>query len=215
MLGMSIPGSNIAMLRRQLGISQRSLSKQASVDLSTLSKLESGKGGYSPDGIERIAKVLNVSIGILFAEPGIVEAAALGMREVPILSPEQLHAWNGFGEAVYRDKQEFLHVALSVVSHNAFALVVTDDANTPEFCRGDELIFDAGRQPSEGVYVAAQGTEPSVFIGRLRFLPSRKTDSQSFVVIPTNYGYPLVESTQVIGLRLRGVLAQFRKTIPR
>ena len=198
------------MLRRQMGLSQRQLGLAANVDLSTLSRLESGKGGYSAESIDRIAKVLSVSKGVLFAEPGVVEAAALGMREVPVLSDAELLQWPKLREENLAERHRFLHASLKTVSRHSFALVVADEANAPLIQPGDQLLFDADRQPRFGSFVVAQGATEAVYIGRFRAVESEKSDPQ-FELVPEVRLYPVLSSRTNKTLRLRGVLAEHRR----
>ena len=208
---MTVPGSNIALLRRQMGLSQRQLARAAEVDVGTLSRLENGKGGYSPESIDRIAKVLSVSKGTLFAEPGVVEAAALGMREVPMLTPAELLRWPALKDEDFAERDRFLHASLTIVSSHAFALVVNDEANLPVFEVGDRLLFDAARTPKLGNFVVAQSPAGVLSIGRFRPAESPSAADPAFDVVPETRLYPVVSSIQTTGLKLRGVLAEQRR----
>jgi transcriptional regulator with XRE-family HTH domain len=181
------------------------------MDVGNLSRLESGKMGYSKETIERIAKVLHVSVGVLFAEPGIVEAAALRMRAVPRLTPDQLLVWRTEEEIDLGDEQVFLHAALGAISSHSFALTVRDGANAPLIVPGDVLIFDAAKHPGPGSFVAAQAPDSTVYIGKFRgdAKPSRDL---KFEVVPCDHFYPVVAAGNPEGLRLRGTLAE-RRTI--
>ena len=209
-MGMPVPGSNIALLRRQMGLSQRQLAKAAGVDVSTLSKLESGKGGYSTESIERIAKTLSVSKGVLFAEPGVVEAAALGMREVPVLTAAELMKWPATKGEDFSERSRFLHASLKTVSQHSFALVVENEANIPILQPGDQLLFDAAKQPEMGRFVVAQAKSGAVYIGRFRRCEPENPNDPSFEVVPEARIYPIAESKKIEGLNLRGVLAEQR-----
>ena len=205
---MSVPGSNIRILRRQLGLSLRSLATATEIDPGNLSRLEQGQSGYSKEAIEKIAKVLHVSVGVLFAEPGMVQAAALRMREVPLLPPELLSSWRGHGSVTREEDDANLHTSLTRVSLHSFALRVTDAANLPVLGPGDELIFDPSRQPVFGSVVAAQDEPGKLYIGRLRWSASSTED---FEVVPYDLFFPVADSRVLQKLIIRGTLVESRR----
>jgi transcriptional regulator with XRE-family HTH domain len=190
---MAIPGSNIRLLRQQMGLTQRALADAAGMD------------------VERFAQILSVSVGVLFADAEIVEAAALRMRQVPLLTPDQLAAWSGPDSLEYPDNQHFLHANVRNVSSDAFALRLTDGANLPMFGPGEDLIFDAKRKPEMGQWVAAQDAAGLVCIGRFRPLAVNLVDGRAgFEVIPLDRLYAPASSAST-HLELRGVLVEARK----
>jgi transcriptional regulator with XRE-family HTH domain len=207
---MAIPGSNIRLLRQQEGLSMRALAKAIGIDVAALSRIESGAGGARQETLEKIAKVLNVSVGVLFAEPEKVEAAALRMRYVPILASRELVRWKGPDVAVYDDQQPFLHADLDKISRFGFALLASDDCNEPALRRGDRLIFDPKVQPSQGDFVVAVTPAERVIIGRLIVRKGEGGD-RAFTVLPCDVRAHSAESAE--GAELRGTLIEVRKTM--
>lgn len=210
---MSIPGSNIRLLRQQLNLSQRALATAADMDVAGLSRLESGKAGYSREAIERIAKALGVSVGVLFSETAVVEAAVTRVRQIPVLSADQLAAWTGPDNFDFVDEQECLFGNLNQVSRFVFAWRVEERSNAPVFDLGDDLVFDANRQPQMGDVVLAQDATKRVVIGRLRELTPTPDGSPVFELVPYDAVYPAASSGATEGLRLRGTLVEIRKYV--
>ena len=206
---MAIPGSNIRTLRRQIDMSIRDLAKVTGIDLGNLSKLEAGKVGYSREVIDKIAKALDVSAGVLFSDPGVVEAAALHMRQAPLLTTAQLMKWSGPDDLEAEDEQPFLYVSLDRASRYVFALKVEDDRNAPAILPDDELIFDANGNPATGMFVVAMDAEGTLHLGRLRELGKVRQDA-SFEIIPGDLNH-CVSSRERHGLQLRGTLVELRR----
>jgi transcriptional regulator with XRE-family HTH domain len=211
---MSIPGSNIRVLRQQLGLSLKVLAKAADIDHGNLSRLERGEVGYSEDVIARIAKVLHVSIGVLFADTETVEAAALRMRNIPVLTGLELANWRGPGSIVLDDDRRHLHADLDSVSAHSFAVKVEDDANSPWIMPGDELIFDAGRQPEHNDIVIAHEPDGKLHIGRFRQVAQVASKLPRLEILPLNPHSPIASVRNLPGLIMRGTLAELRRYFP-
>jgi transcriptional regulator with XRE-family HTH domain len=208
---MNQPGSNIRTLRQHLNLSMKQLSKASGVDAGTLSRLETGVGGYSRESIHKIADALGVTPGVLFADGATVEAASFGARRVPVLSAEQLADWKG-GELPMPDEdQEYLFEHLRTVSQHAFALRVQDEANLPTFKIGDHIVFDPAVTPGPGSMVVAVDGQKRVHFGRLRILDTVGVGEHVFEIVPTNEFYPSVKSATTPGLVLRGTLATHKR----
>ncbi len=59
-------GKNIARLRKKMSLTQTDLAEKTDYTLRSIQFIESGTGGTSLEGCERIAKALNVSVKDLF-----------------------------------------------------------------------------------------------------------------------------------------------------
>jgi transcriptional regulator with XRE-family HTH domain len=209
---MAIPGSNIRLLRREMGISLQSLAAAAEIDPANLSRLETGKGGYSDASIRRIADVLQVSLEVLFSPSERVEMATLRVREVPVLTPEMLVAWRGPDDADYARSQRYLYVDMARASRYSFGFAMPDAAAAPVLCPGDELIFDAKKQPEKGRFVIASNQSGTVFVGRLRLLP--EVDGKpAFDVVPLDNFFATGSSLADRTLELRGTLVELRRSL--
>lgn len=193
----------------QQGLSQRALAKAANVDFGSMSRIETGVQGVGKETIERIAAALHVSLGVLYSEPEVVEAAALRMRRVRILTLKQVANWPGNLDEEGADDRA-LYVDLGRVSAQCFALRIEDDANAPVLQTGDEAIFDADRIPKFGNIVVAQDLKGTVYIGRFRY---NRQDSEHalFDVIPYDPLYPAGLDTRQNRLIYRGTLTEIRR----
>ena len=189
----------------------KALAAAAEIDYGNLSKLERGETGYSKDALERIARVLNVSVGVLFAEEAQVEAAALRMRNVPVLTETQLKQWKGSGSLPLEEDHRHLHADLSRMTRHVFALVVRDKSNAPIFLEGDELIFDAGLQPGRDDVVAAQDAFGGLHIGRFRPLSTKPGAAPAFEILPHDVQGKVASTDSSPGLTLRGTLVEMRR----
>jgi transcriptional regulator with XRE-family HTH domain len=190
-------------------MSQRDLAAKANVDPAA-SRLEQGKESMSITALTRIADALDVSLGVLFADTVMVEAAALQLRRIPVLTPVFLKEWKGGGSLEFPEDFDFLYGDLRRFSRHVFALRVLDDANLPRFERSDELIFDSSRSPQLGSIVAAQDGNGQVFIGRYRVSPGA-----NYAVVPYDPQlYPTATPGTHPGLRLCGSLVEHRRYVP-
>lgn len=206
------PGTNIRNLRTQLNMNQTQLALAADVDQGTLSNIERGKGGYSREFVEKVAKALGVSLGVLFADGMTVDAAALGARRVPIIDENQVANWRGLEQADFDwDKQEFLFAGLANASRHAFALRIKDAVNAGVFDVGDEVIFDIGIQPWPGGMVVATDGSGKAHIGRFRELSDQPAGDPAFELVPANTFHAPMSSLRKGGLTLRGVMVEHRK----
>jgi transcriptional regulator with XRE-family HTH domain len=208
---MAIPGSNIRILRQQVGLSQRSLADAVGIDVSNLSRLESGKSDSSRETVEKIAEVLGVTISTLYAEVSKVESAALRMRNVPLLTPSQLENWKGPDSVDAAEISRHLYLDLRRATRFAFALTMPDESCAPLFLPDDELIFDPSRQPKMGSIVVAIDARQRVIIGRLRMGESKGSAERSFGVVPLDRLFPVGNPATYPGLQLRGTLIESRR----
>jgi transcriptional regulator with XRE-family HTH domain len=208
-MAMRVPGYNIRILREQMGLSLRALASSAGIDVAALSRLEAGTSDGRRSTIEKIAKSLAVSIEVLYSPPHMVEAAALRMRNVPVLRHEQIEKWLD-GTLEMADDQAFLHADLRKTSRLAFALAVVDEANAPLFAKQDDLLFDPHRQPKPGNFVAAQRLDKEIIIGRFRPLPVRESEP-CFEIVPIDPMRFAIASSQRDGLKLLGTLVESRR----
>lgn len=206
---MHVPGYNIRILRQQMGLSLRALASAADIDVAALSRLEAGTSDGRRSTIEKIAKALAVSWEVLYSPPHMVEAAALRMRNVPLLLPEQIDKWLD-GTLEMPEDQVYLHADLRKTSRLAFALTIADEANSPMFVPGDDLLFDPRRQPKPGNTVVCQRVERGLYIGRFRPLPARE-GVLSFEVVPVDPMRFPIGSSQHDGLKLLGTLIESRR----
>lgn len=182
------------------------------MDIGNLSKLENGKSGYGQASIERIAKMLHVSVGVLFAESDVVEAAALDQRPVPILSPEQLAMWRGPDGTDFETEPDYVHIEMDRVSRYVFGLRVGDDANVPELMPADVLIFDAKKQPRRGIIVAGQDEAGVLYLGRFRQI-APDGNTPMFEIIFRDPVYGMASSITAKGLAIRGTLVEIRRPV--
>jgi len=190
-------------------MSLRTVADAAQIDPATLSRIENGKTQLTDDLAQKIAKVLHVSAGIFFSDPGLLETAMLRMRKAPLLTEEQLLVWRGPDEFEEAPEQEYLHVSIDHASRYVFALSAGDDANAPEIRPGDILLFDANRPPQFGDFVVAQRRSGKAIIGRCR--PDQNAGTAGlFDVVPESRLYAEVGSKQQ-SLTLRGVLFEQRR----
>lgn len=207
---MPVPGTNIRTLRVQQGLSLKELARATGLNAGNLSKLETGRIGYSREVIDKIAAVLGVSPGVLFAEVDVVEAAALQMRRVPILHYDELKTWRGPDVEAEEEDRTMLHVDISSARF-CFALRIQDQANAPVFVPGDDLIFDARRQPKFGEYVAALNEKSEICIGRFRGPGADAGPERQCEVIPLDPLFPSVLLASSAKAVVRGTLIEARR----
>lgn len=196
----------------QLGLDQKQLAIAAGVDQSTLSKVIRGIGGYSREFIEKVAKALYVSVGVLFADGLTVEMAGLGARRIPIIPESMVHDWLGLDHIDGDwDRKNVLFSDLLSASRHAFALRIAGGKNSSVLEAGDMAIFDLGMQPWPAAVVVATDYNKHVHIGRLRILQNDGEGDVRFEVVPANSFYPPISSTQKGGLTLKGIMIEQRR----
>jgi transcriptional regulator with XRE-family HTH domain len=208
------PGTNIRTLRSQMGMTAKQLAKAADVEYTTLNRLENGKGGYSREGLERIAKALNVTVGVLFADAMTVDAAALGIRRLPRFTMEQLRLWEGPESNEFDlDSDERIVEDIRACSRFAFAVVAEGEANADTIQPGDDLVFDPRVQPRPGSFAVARDSERNLYIGRLRLL-SVTGDLLRWEIVPVSRFHPSASNEGIPGLTILGTLIQIRRPMP-
>jgi transcriptional regulator with XRE-family HTH domain len=208
---MPIPGSNIRLLRRERPLTLQALADAVGMTISNLSRLERGEQDTSRENVEKIAKTLGVSVSVLYSENALVEAAVLRMRKAPLLTAAQLMEWTGPDGEDFPDTHPYLYLDLERASRNVFAYRVQESANEPYLQAGDDLIFDAFKQPRWGDFVIAQDPNGRVILGRLREPQERTETGADFEIVPNDRLHPIVTAERVPGLRLRGTLVEIHR----
>ncbi|HZL29182.1 MAG TPA: helix-turn-helix transcriptional regulator [Acidobacteriaceae bacterium] len=212
---MNVAGRNIRVIRTELRLSLRSVAREAGIDSATLSRIENGTQNLTEDLAHKLGKVLYVSPGVLFADADVVEMAILNIRKAPVLTEQQLLAWEGPDNFEEAEDQSYLHTEFDSGSRYMFAIAVRDEANFPEIHFKDKLIFDAQRQPREGETIIAQAPDAGTHIGRFRLSRRRTAEEQTFDVVPYNRIGHEVTAGEQDPLKIRGVLAELRRYFPR
>jgi transcriptional regulator with XRE-family HTH domain len=206
------PGTNIRTLRLQLGLNQQKLAISTGLDQGTISNIERGATGYTQDSLERIAKALNVSVGELFVDGETLDAAAIGVRRVPVLKAADVAAWRGLENTEFDwDTQEFLFTGLKTASRFAFALRIDDVKNAPLLEPGDVVLFEMKLQPRPGDMVAAVDAGGGMYLGRFRALAPVQAEEPAFEIVPADGWNPPSRHDDFGGLTLKGVLVEQRR----
>lgn len=207
---MSTFGNNVRKLRLQLQLTIEQLADKAGVDPSNLSKIERGLGGYSRESVERIAKALQVSLGVLFAEDGEDSVALLGRRKVPILDEEHVRV---FISHAYRSpiSPSIEHLLMDIKdSPRVVALHVKGDSMIPEFRNNDLIVIDPDIKPNPGDFVVADRPDMGLVIRQYRLLSYNSEGKPVVELAALNPSFPGFRS-DVLPFTIIGTVIEHRR----
>jgi SOS-response transcriptional repressor LexA len=139
-----------------------------------------------------------------------VSPAALGVRQIPLISYVQAGVWTDVVDTYQPgDAEDFLLTDLEL-SGNAFALEIKGDSMLPEFKAGDRVIIDPVVQPQPGDYVVAKNGEDEATFKKYRPRGVNEHGDVIFELVPLNEDYPSMRS-DVTPIRIVGTMVEHRK----
>ena len=103
-------GKRIAILRKELGLSQTELAKKLNSSVSVVSRYELDKMTPSIDTAKKLAELLNTSVGYLLGENNNAEL---------FKDPEMLKRFQDISEFEQHDKEHILYTCLLYTSDAA------------------------------------------------------------------------------------------------
>ena len=92
MIELSTQGRRISDRRTQLGLSQRSLARQAHLSQATLSRIESGERAAKMDEVLRVASVLGTSVSSLVSESPLASRVQFAHRMTQLVDATTVRA---------------------------------------------------------------------------------------------------------------------------
>lgn len=115
-------------------------------------------------------------------------------RQIPCIAPEQIRTWLAEGDPYGPGKQPEWLLSSRLRSGRAFAQDITDDAMSPGFRPGDQIIIDPAVQPSPGdLVIACQAGQTPIF----RKYRPRSLDAAGqpiFELAPLNDDHPTLSN---------------------
>lgn len=201
-------GEQIRELRKKQNLTGVQLATRAGLNQSYLSKLERNRAGWSPEGLDRIARELHTTSGALMGH-GNVSPATVGGAMVPIIDYAQAgKARKGTKALKNEEINGFVAVDLPK-PEELFALIIHDNSMEPAFKKGDTVIVRYDLAPLPGDFVVqSEGDQKSTF----KQYKEVEIDSKGktvYALVPLNTDYLSLRSDKVplkhIGTMIRHV----------
>jgi SOS-response transcriptional repressor LexA len=203
-------GAQIRERRQRLGWTIVKLATLAGMDSGFLSRLETGKTGYSAETLTKLAGALGVSVGMFFSNESNVEDAPLGWRRVPVLDYVQAGRWAGVDPDA--GDEEMRETIATDLEHppSTFALRIRGNSMEPEFREGDVVVIDPTLTPHPGDFVVATDDGGEATFKQYRNAGINERGDDVFELCPLNplYG-PMRSDRQQIAIV--GVMVEHRK----
>jgi transcriptional regulator with XRE-family HTH domain len=115
------PGTVLRRLRAENSWTLAEISQRTGLNMSTLSKLETGKMSFSYDKMMRIATGLNIDIGVLFAAPDhVVEPVS----EMPVASGRRSVTRAGDGRLIENDSTVQHYPAADLLNKQLVPIII-------------------------------------------------------------------------------------------
>lgn len=207
---MSNLGSNVRFMRKQLGMTLAQLAARSGLDISNLSKLERGVGGFSREGIDKLCTALGVSEGTLFSDNTPRSAIEMQVRRIPILDPVHAAAWSRTAAAHPPQEGQPCIATDLRAGRSSFAMRIADESMGPLFALGDMVLADPDLAPLPGdIVVASAGKQPAV----VRQYKVREISASGHPVIelvPLNPLYPTIKP-ESHPIRVLGTMMEHRR----
>jgi transcriptional regulator with XRE-family HTH domain len=207
---MSNLGSNVRFMRKQLGMTLAQLSTKSGLDISNLSKLERGLGGFSREGIDKLCAALGVSESTLFSDDTAQSVIDMQARRIPILSPIQAAEWVRASAAhLPREGQPYTTTDLRA-GRNSFAMLIFDEAMGPLFAVGDMIVADPDIAPLPGDFVVASPRKQPALFRQYRVKEISASGHAVIELVPLNPLHPIIKS-ESHPIRVVGTMMEHRR----
>lgn len=207
---MSNLGSNVRFMRKQLGMTLAQLATKSGLDISNLSKLERGLGGFSREGIDKLCAALGVSEGTLFSDNTAQSVVDMQVRRIPILSPVQAAEWVRASAAhLPREGQPYTATDLRA-GRNSFAMLISDEAMGPLFAVGDMIVADPEIAPLPGDFVVASPRKQSALFRQYRVKEISASGHAVIELVPLNPLHPIIKPENH-PIRVVGTMMEHRR----
>ena len=211
-------GQRINEERKAKGLTQAKLAELAGgLKQPRINNWEQGIRTPGPEEIKLLAKVLEASPAFLMCltdrkQPHPLDKSYVGAL-IPLLSPEQLddpQHWIQFiKEGEYDGEITFIPITIELdklIGENAFAVKMEDESMEPELRLNDVLIIKPDATPKPGNLVIVKSEDnPEVIIRRYKQVSISKS-SQQFELLATNKNWPDIQSHEIIGCKILGVV---------
>ena len=211
-------GQRINEERKAKGLTQAKLAELAGgLKQPRINNWEQGIRTPGSEEIKQLAKVLEVSPAYLMCltdrkQPHPLDKSYVGAL-IPLLSHEQLNApqyWiKLIKEGEYDGEITFIPITIELdklIGENAFAVKMEDESMEPELRLNDVLIIKPDATPKPGNLVIVKSEDnPEVIIRRYKQVSISKS-SQQFELLATNKNWPDIQSHEIIGCKILGVV---------
>lgn len=192
---------NIAFYREKSGMNQLqfglALGYPEDNAQSRVSRYETGNRSPSKQTIEKMARVLHVSVEQLTSRFRNVEPAVMRAgRAVPLISWVQAGHWHEPEDQFRPGEGEGEPVPSSTKDENAFALRVIGASMEPEFREGDIIIVSPNTEPVTGDFVIAKVADEVTFKQLHIYL-------NKLVLKPLNEAFEPIEIARSEGVEVR------------
>ena len=138
---------NLKRLRKRKGLTQNNLADQIGCTSAYVSKLEKGACAASMTILKKLSAVLEVSVTELLSYSGALSSlTGEPVKAVILNDPSSKSLLSPINVEGGRDG----FLMPSVRARDSFALYLPDESMSPEFDRGDLVVFSHSRKPTDG-----------------------------------------------------------------
>ena len=202
-------GSWVKAARTAWGGSQEALASELGVTKGNVSAWENGRHKPRLEQILAIARLTGQQLPPEARGVNVVPAA-IGGRQVPLISYVQAGGWTGAVDTFEPgDAHEFLSTDLDL-SGSSFALQIKGDSMLPEFREGDRVIIDPEVTPQPGDYVVAKTIDDEATFKKYRPRTINQDGEMVFELVPLNEDYPSMRS-DAVPIKIIGTMVEHRK----
>lgn len=196
-------GERIRFRRKALNLTQKAVAEKISVSHVAISQWEKEETLPRGENLLRLAEALGCAPAWLVDGDGPVFTVQNQTQTgMPILEREQISLWLSEANQVEIARRVQTDRDYSTAS---FAVLLWDNALSPQCLRGDLLIIDPELAPQPGDLVLALNGDSDYVAGKYR---ARSQDS--FELAPLNEDYPLLRSSEQ-ALSVLGTLVEWRR----
>lgn len=202
-------GDNIRAWRQLKGWTTHQLAAEAGIYQASISRYENNEIRPRLDALKKIAKVLGAEVAQLEYGPSSIDVVPVGKRRAPILPFESVVRWLTHQQSIGAEKMNEFILTDAETSERTFAVVVSDEAMSPEFLPGDIIVFDPEVRPRVGDYVFAVDENEQGTFRRFARVGFNKAGAEIIELRPLN---TLFDTWNSENLRFRVVGTLLSKT---
>jgi SOS-response transcriptional repressor LexA len=203
-------GLQIRQRRQRLGWTITKLATLAEMDGGFLSRVETGKTGYSAETLMKVAGALGISVATLYGDSSNLEDTAKDWRRIPVLDYVQAGRWAGVDPST--GDEEMRETVMTDLEHppSTFAMRIRGDSMEPEFRAGDVVVIAPTVTPKPGDFVVATDASGEATFKQYRSAGINENGMNVFELMPLNPLYAPMRSDRQ-PLAIVGVMVEHRK----
>lgn len=198
-------GIRIRQKREEIGLSQEELGKKlGKLTHASISNWESNKSVPAAKNLIELAKIFNCSIEWLLSGKGHIDFQDdeyVNISKIPIVE------YFDTDTNIAHDNKKYIISNRIDISNKAFGYVVKDNAMSPVFLIGDELIVDPEKKPTTECFVLAKVSD-SILVRK--FIVNEVIgNKEEFSLIPLNTDYSVLSTPDKV-IDILGTVVEHR-----